>query len=108
MIMEETNMSKEVNTRISQKHDIEVNWLKAKNFVPMAGELIIYDKEKNSDPIPSGRGARYDYARYKIGDGVTTVNNLPFENQGTGNFSNKEGYYNTSSNTATHAEGYST
>lgn len=53
-----------VNTRIKHKHDIEANWMKAKNFIPLPGELIVYD---------------YDTGRkIKIGDGVTNVNLLPF------------------------------
>lgn len=34
----------EINTRIQHKHDLEINWLKATDFIPLAGELI-YDKE---------------------------------------------------------------
>lgn len=64
-------MSKTVKTRIQQKHDLEANWITAdKNgFVPLRGELIIYDTDNN-----------YNYERFKIGDGVTTVQNLPFAN----------------------------
>lgn len=58
---------KTLNSRIIHKHDIEENWLKATNFIPKQGELIIYDKDSN-----------YDYERAKIGDGQTNVNNLPF------------------------------
>lgn len=70
-----------IKTRIQNKHDFEVNWLNA-TFPPMKGELIIYDAEVNDDgslaPLPEGRTTRYTYARYKIGDGVTPVNELPF------------------------------
>lgn len=59
--------SKELLTRIIHKHDLEVNWKKATNFIPKQGELIIYDIDDN-----------YFYERFKIGDGVTLVNNLPF------------------------------
>lgn len=58
---------KRIDSRIQQKHDIEANWLKATNFTPKAGEIIIYDID-NSNSTP----------RIKIGDGNTTVNNLPF------------------------------
>ena len=58
--------NKNFNTRIINKHDTEENWSKA-NFIPKQGELIIYDKDDN-----------YDIERFKIGDGITTVNNLPF------------------------------
>lgn len=58
---------KTLNSRIVHKHDTEANWLKAINFTPKQGELIIYDKDAN-----------YNYERAKIGDGQTNVNNLPF------------------------------
>jgi len=56
-----------MKTRIQNKHDTEANWNKAINFVPLDGELIIYDiDDNNSEP------------RMKIGDGQTTVTALPF------------------------------
>ena len=58
---------KNIQTRIQHKHDIEANWLKATNFIPKAGELIIYDVD-----------ATHTEPRLKIGNGTTTVNNLPF------------------------------
>lgn len=58
-----------LNGRIVNKHDTEANWLKTTNFIPMLGEMIIYDP----DDI-------YTYSRQKIGDGVTNVNDLPFAN----------------------------
>lgn len=60
-------MMKQINGRFAQKIDSEVNWNKATNFIPMAGEIIIYKKDSN-----------YNYDRIKIGDGETTVINLPF------------------------------
>ena len=60
-------IEKELRTRVIQKHDIEVNWEKAINFIPKKGELIVYDPDEN-----------YDYSRVKIGDGISTVNELPF------------------------------
>ena len=73
---------KEMNTRVINKHDYEVNWVKATNFIPKRGELIIYDAEfddlGNTVALPAGRTEPIFYARYKIGDGVTNVNNLPF------------------------------
>ena len=58
---------KNLNTRIINKHDTEENWLKATNFIPKAGEMIIYDADTNN-PLP----------RMKIGDGVGYVNDLEF------------------------------
>lgn len=54
--------NKTVNTRIINKHDTTANWNKATNFIPKAGEIIIYD----------------DVHRIKIGDGKTKVISLPF------------------------------
>ena len=59
--------SKEFFTRIQHKHDIEANWIKAVNFTPLAGEIIVYDKDDT-----------HNYTRVKIGDGTTKINNLPF------------------------------
>jgi hypothetical protein len=74
--------TKAVTTRIQHKHDLEVNWLKAVNFVPMQGELIIYDAEVDANgqtlTLPTGRTTPYTYERFKIGDGKTTVSNLGF------------------------------
>lgn len=53
--------------RIVHKHDTQFNWEKATNFIPMKGELIIYDIDAN-----------HDYERIKVGDGETLINNLPF------------------------------
>ena len=55
------------NTRIIHKHDIEANWNKAVNFIPMQGEIIVYDIDET-----------YNYERIKIGDGTTKINDLPF------------------------------
>lgn len=61
------SIEKNTNARIQQKHDIEANWKKAVNFIPKAGELIVYDADENCD-----------YSRVKVGDGVTKVGNLEF------------------------------
>lgn len=55
------------NIRVINKHDLEENWLKATGFTPKQGELIVYDIDEN-----------YSYERFKIGDGVQNVNDLPF------------------------------
>lgn len=55
--------------RIQNKHDTEANWKVAANFKPLAGELIIYDKD-NAHSTP----------RFKVGDGSTLVRDLPFIN----------------------------
>lgn len=55
------------NSRITQKHDIENNWEKATNFIPLNGEIIVYDSDDS-----------HAHQRIKIGDGVTKVNDLSF------------------------------
>lgn len=62
-------MSKQINARFQQKHDIEANWIIAgeNGFVPKDGEIIVYDADGN-----------FDYPRLKIGDGQKNVNELPF------------------------------
>jgi hypothetical protein len=75
-------MIKTISTRIAQKHDLEANWLSFADFVPMQGELIIYDIEVDSTgktlALPTGRTVPYTYERMKIGDGKTAVTALPF------------------------------
>ena len=58
-----------LKTRIKNKHDIESNWKLATNFVPLNGEIIIYDEDDT-----------HIYKRLKIGDGTTNVNSLKFFN----------------------------
>ena len=58
---------KVLNTRISHKIDIEENWNKATNFIPLKGEIIIYDIDAN-----------HETRRIKIGDGVKNVIDLDF------------------------------
>jgi hypothetical protein len=97
-------MSKTINTRISQKHDFEINWNKAVNFKPNAGELIIYDAEVDGTGEPlvgayelvndtkmypsnekdasgkflNNRTEPITTARIKVGDGIRFVNDLEF------------------------------
>jgi hypothetical protein len=82
---------KKVQTRIQNKHDLEINWNKA-SFIPLAGELIIYEKEVDRQgntltmlvdglvvpALPEGRSTPYTYERFKVGDGIKQINDLPF------------------------------
>ena len=61
------NTSLEIRTRIKHKHDTASNWANKSTFVPLAGELIIYDADETCS-----------YPRFKIGDNTTTVSDLPF------------------------------
>lgn len=57
--------------RLTLKHDIAANWKKAVNFVPLAGEIIIYDGIVEDDKY-------IEIPKLKIGDGKTKLNDLPF------------------------------
>jgi hypothetical protein len=56
-----------MKARISQLHRTEAEWLKLKNWVPAAGELIVYDADD-----------KYSYARLKVGDGEKALQDLDF------------------------------
>ena len=56
-------MQNTLNTRILLKHDTPERWNEIPNFIPLAGEIIIYD---GANP------------QIKIGDGVSTLAELSF------------------------------
>lgn len=72
-------MNTTLKTRLVNKHDIAANWAKALNFVPLQGEIIVYD-DRYTD---SGGQVHIvsEKVLYKIGDGITPVNDLPFINE---------------------------
>ena len=59
--------NKTIQSRFVQKHDTSANWAKAVNFIPLQGEIILYD----------------DLRKIKIGDGATNVNDLEFIDSGS-------------------------
>lgn len=59
--------NKTIQARIINMHDVEERWNQAVTFIPRAGELIVYDADNN-----------YVFPRFKLGDGKTTVVDLPF------------------------------
>lgn len=56
-----------IKSRIQLKNDTETHWDEAINFIPKPGELIIYTTDST-----------HTFCRLKVGDGSTTVPNLPF------------------------------
>lgn len=61
-----------IKTRIQLKNDTEAHWNLATNFVPREGEVIIYSADDT-----------HPFSRLKVGDGETTVINLPFIDSNT-------------------------
>ena len=60
-------MIKEVTAIVCHIHGTQAEWDSVKDFVPLVGQVIVYDKDDT-----------YNFERFKIGDGVTTVEHLPF------------------------------
>ena len=67
-----------------QKHEYEADWLKS-DFIPLESEIVIYDAEADQNgnlfegvKLPDNRIIPFNYARIKIGDGQTKINDLPF------------------------------
>ena len=61
-------MAKFNNVRIQHKRDTAENWAKAINFIPLAGEIVVYT----------------DLNKIKIGDGESTINELEFSGGDSG------------------------
>ena len=65
--MAELNFMK-INSRIALRIDTEGEWNKVGNeMIPLKGELIIYSTDE-----------LYSFQRFKVGDGQTELNKLPF------------------------------
>ena len=56
----------------SPKIETPDNWKKAVNFIPKKNQIIIYEGVKQEDQYITP-------PRIKIGDGIHTVSDLPFE-----------------------------
>ena len=94
--------NKIIKTRIQHKHDYEVNWIKAVDFVPLKGEIIIYDAETeelfasqyadltDEQKATIRRSEAITYVRTKIGNGVDTVTDLPFYSSNANENSNPD------------------
>lgn len=55
------------NIILQHLHDTAANWDTKPDFIPEAAEIVVYDADNTTS-----------YARLKIGDGKTTLKNLPF------------------------------
>ena len=71
-------MSATINTRIQEKRDSTANWNAAQGFVPLQGELIIYNDYKTIQKEIDGELKTVQVPGIKIGDGMAYVQDLPF------------------------------
>ena len=71
-------MGATINTRIQQKRDSTAAWNAARGFIPLQGELIIYNDYKTIQKEIDGELRTVQIPGVKIGDGQTYVQDLPF------------------------------
>lgn len=55
------------NFSLTVKRDTEANWNTLTSYIPEKGEVICYNPDNTTN-----------YARFKVGDGTTLLQNLPF------------------------------
>ena len=67
-----------LNARIKIKHDTTANWNAATGFVPLSGEIIVYNDYKTITKEIDGEMQQVQIPGIKIGDGQTYVQDLPF------------------------------
>lgn len=63
-----------LDVRIKSKHDTTANWNNARGFIPLAGEIIIYDDYETKT-----------WTEQQYGETVTKTVNIPNVKIGTGN-----------------------
>lgn len=67
-----------VDTRIQLKRDTTANWNAATEFIPKAGEVIIYTDYSTYQVEEFGETVTKYIPNIKIGDGQAYVQDLPF------------------------------
>ena len=68
-------MEKIIRARLKQKHGSRDYWSSQIDFIPLSGELIVYDDHKL---YTDEQNQRHNVPGFKVGDGVTPINSLPF------------------------------
>lgn len=74
-------MSATVNTRIQLKRDTTQHWNEALGFIPLEGEIIIYNDYKKVQKEIDGVMKTVNVPAIKVGDGMAFVQDLPFVNE---------------------------
>lgn len=71
-----------IQARIKTKHDTTENWNNARGFIPMAGEVIVYDDYETREFTVVEGGETVTKTRYipgiKVGTGNAYVQDLAF------------------------------
>lgn len=73
---------KEFKSRIKSKHDTTEHWNNAVGFVPLPGEIIIYDDYKTVTYEDHGETITKNIPGIKIGNGNAYVQDLAFIDDG--------------------------
>lgn len=68
------------DARIKLKRDTTANWNNARGFIPLEGELIVYNDYATIRKIVNGNEQDVVVPAIKIGDGRAYVQDLPFVN----------------------------
>lgn len=71
-------MSATINSRIQLKRDTTQHWNEALGFIPLEGELIIYNDYQTVQKEVNGIVKNVVIPGLKIGDGMAYVQDLPF------------------------------
>ena len=74
-------MSATISSRIQLKRDTTAHWNSALGFIPLEGELIIYNDYKTVEKEIDGEVKQVQIPGLKIGDGMAYVQDLPFVNE---------------------------
>lgn len=74
-------MGATVYSRIQLKRDTTQHWNEALGFIPLEGELIIYNDYKTIEKEIDGEVRQVKIVGLKIGDGMAYVQDLPFVNE---------------------------
>ena len=72
-----------LNARIMSKHDTTARWNAAVGFIPLPGEIIIYDDYETKEVIINGETVIKTIPNIKIGTGNAYVQDLAFVDSAT-------------------------
>ena len=74
-------MNATVNARLQLKRESTQYWNEALGFIPLEGEIIIYNDYRTVQKEVDGEMRTIKIPAIKVGDGVAFVQDLPFVNE---------------------------